>query len=150
MTSRYPAAPYDPEDEEESAPPRASARSRGVALVLASFGGLFGLHRFYTGRTESGIWQAVTLGGLTFWWLYDMVLLIAGEFRDSDGLPLREWGVAEATVGRASGGPDSHQLAQLTEQMEQMQQQLGELAERMDFTERMLTQQRDRERLPKP
>lgn len=148
MTSGYPA-PYDPEDVEESGPPPASARSRGVALILASVGGMFGLHRFYTGRTESGIWQAVTLGGLSFWWLYDMVLLIAGEFRDSEGLPLREWGVAEATTGRARMGPDSPQLAQLTEQLEQMQQQLGELAERMDFTERMLTQQRERDRLPK-
>ena len=117
--------------------------------MLASFGGIFGLHRFYTGRTESGIWQAVTLGGLSFWWLYDLVLLIAGEFRDADGLPLREW-AAEATVGRV--GADSRQLTQvtvLTEQLEQMQQQLGELAERMDFTERLLTQQRDRDRLGK-
>jgi hypothetical protein len=145
MTGRYPAHD-DPAESEESAAPLSSARSRGVALVLASFGGIFGLHRFYTGRTESGIWQAVTLGGLTFWWLYDLVLLIAGEFRDSDGLPLREW-AAEATVGRA--GTDSRQLTQLTEQLEHMQQQLGELAERMDFTERLLTQQRDRDRLSK-
>ena len=114
--------------------------------MLASFGGMFGLHRFYAGRTESGIWQAVTLGGLTFWWLYDLVLLIAGEFRDADGLPLREW-AAEATAGRA--GTDSRQLTQVTEQLEHMQQQLGELAERMDFTERLLTQQRDRDRLGK-
>jgi hypothetical protein len=145
MTGRYPAQ-YNPAEDDEPAPPVSSARSRGVALVLASFGGIFGLHRFYTGRTESGIWQAVTLGGLTFWWLYDLVLLIAGEFRDRDGLPLREW-AAEATVGRAGG--DSRQLTQLTEQLEHMQQQLGELAERMDFTERLLTQQRDRDRLGK-
>ena len=145
MTGRYPAR-YNPAEDEEPAPPVSSARSRGVALVLASFGGMFGLHRFYTGRTESGVWQAVTLGGLSFWWLYDLVLLIAGEFRDSDGLPLREW-AAEATVGRAGG--DSPQLTQLTEQLEQMQHQLGELAERMDFTERLLTQQRDRDRLGK-
>jgi TM2 domain-containing protein len=144
MTGRYPAQ-YQAEGE-EPAPPLSSARSRGVALVLASFGGIFGLHRFYTGRTESGIWQAVTLGGLTFWWLYDLVLLIAGEFRDADGLPLREWS-AEATVGRA--GADSRQLTQVTEQLEHLQQQLGELAERMDFTERLLTQQRDRDRLGK-
>ena len=145
MTGRYPAQ-YNPAEDEAPAPPVSSARSRGVALVLASFGGMFGLHRFYTGRTESGIWQAVTLGGLSFWWLYDLVLLIAGEFRDSDGLPLREW-AAEATVGRAGG--NSPQLTQLTEQLEQMQHQLGELAERMDFTERLLTQQRDRDRLGK-
>lgn len=147
MTGRYPA-PYDqPEEEEDAAPPQGSPRSRGVALVLAVLGGWIGLHRFYTGRTESGIWMAVTIGGLGMWWLYDLVLLIAGEFRDRDGLLLREWGPAETVRGRAV--PDSPQLAQLTEQLEQMQQQLGELAERMDFTERLLTQQRERDRLPR-
>lgn len=147
MTGRYPA-PYDPPEEEDApAPARASARSRGVALVLASLGGVFGLHRFYTGRIESGIWMAVTLGGLGIWWLYDMVMVIAGEFRDAEGLPLREWGPAPVAVGRA--GIDSRQVAQLTERLEQMETQLGELAERMDFTERLLTQQRERDRLSK-
>ena len=37
----------------------------------------------------------------------------------------------------------------LLQEMEQLQQQVGELAERMDFTERLLTQQRERERLSK-
>lgn len=146
MTGRYPTQ-YDPPEEEEQAPPHASARSRGVALVLASLGGVFGLHRFYTGRIESGIWMAVTLGGLGMWWLYDMVMVIAGEFRDAEGLPLREWGPAPVAVGRA--GVDSRQVAQLTERLEQMETQLGELAERMDFTERLLTQQRERDRLSK-
>lgn len=146
MPSRYPA-PYDPPEEEEPAHPHGSARSRGVALVLGVVGGWLGLHRFYTGRTESGIWMAVTLGGLGMWWLYDLVLLIAGEFRDVDGLPLREWGPADVALGRAT--TNSPQLAQLTERLERMETQLGELAERMDFTERLLTQQRDRDRLGK-
>jgi TM2 domain-containing membrane protein YozV len=146
MTGRYPAQ-YDPPDEEQPAAPQSSARSRGVALVLGFLAGPFGLHRFYAGRIESGIWMAVTLGGLGIWWLYDIVMLIAGEFRDVDGLPLREWGPAEVAVGR--GGVDSRQVGQLTEQLEQMERQLGELAERMDFTERLLTQQRERDRLSK-
>ncbi|PYO26616.1 MAG: TM2 domain-containing protein, partial [Gemmatimonadetes bacterium] len=33
-----------------------SERSRAVALGLAVVGGAFGLHRFYTGRVQSGIW----------------------------------------------------------------------------------------------
>ncbi len=147
MTSRYPAS-YDPRDEGEEepvTPVRASSRSRGVALVLGTIGGIFGLHRFYTGRVESGIWMAVSLGGGTIWWLYDMVVLIAGEFRDAEGLPVREWGVAPVTAGR--GADESRQVTQLTEQLEQVQRQLGELAERVDFAERLLTQQRERERL---
>lgn len=144
MTGRYPTQ-YDPPEAEEPAPPVASARSRGVALVLCTLGGFFGLHRFYTGRVESGVWMAVTLGGIGMWWLYDMVVLVAGEFRDGEGLPVREWGVADVAVGRAA--IDSRQVAQLTERLEQMERQLGELAERMDFTERLLTQQRERDRL---
>jgi hypothetical protein len=147
MPGRYPVAPYDQPDEEDAAPPQGSARSRAVALILGAAGGWIGLHRFYTGRTESGIWMAVTLGGLGMWWLYDMVLLIAGEFRDVDGLPLREWGPADVAPGRTAIG--SPQVAQLTERLEQMEQQLGELAERMDFSERLLTQQRERDRLSK-
>ncbi len=147
MTGRYPA-PYDPaEGEEPAAPQPSSARSRGVALVLGALGGYLGLHRFYTGRTESGIWMAVTVGGLGMWWLYDMVLLIAGEFRDGDGLPLREWEPAEVSHGR--GATETRHMAQLIERLEQIEQQLGELGERMDFTERLLTQQRDRDRLGK-
>jgi hypothetical protein len=147
MTRRHPVPYEQPEEDEEPAPPQGSPRSRGVALVLAVAGGWIGLHRFYTGRTESGIWMAVTLGGLGMWWLYDLVLLIAGEFRDGDGLPLREWGPADVALGRAAIG--SPQVVELTERLEQMEQQLGELAERMDFTERLLTQQRDRDRLGK-
>lgn len=146
MTGHYPA-PYDPPEEEEPTTPRASPRSRAVALVLGAAGGWLGLHRFYTGRITSGVLEALTLGGLGMWWFYDLVLLIAGDFRDAEGLPLREWGVAYTSMGRV--GVDSKQLLQLSEQLEQVQQELGELAERMDFTERLLTQQRERDRLGK-
>ena len=146
MTGRYPTHYDSVEGDERALPPASSARSRGVALILGVLGGVFGLHRFYAGRTESGIWMAVTLGGLGMWWLYDMVLLIAGEFRDGDGLLMREWEPA-ASSGRAA--IDSPETAQLAERLEQLEQQLGELSERMDFTERLLTQQRDRDRLGK-
>ena len=147
MTDRY-SPDYDhTEEEEEPSPPRVSPRSRAVALVLGALGGWLGLQRFYTGRITSGVFMALTVGGLGMWWFYDLVLLIAGDFRDAEGLPLREWGVGEIAPGRA--GVDSKELAALTEQLEQVQHELGELAERMDFTERLLTQQREKERLGK-
>ena len=139
--------PYDPQDEEEPELPRVSERSRSVALVLGLMGGVFGLHRFYVGRTQSGVVMVITLGGLGIWWLYDMVTLVAGEFRDADDLPLRNWQVAETVA--AGGAAGSRQVQQLTQQLEQVQRQLGELAERVDFAERLLTQQRERDRLPK-
>jgi hypothetical protein len=92
--------------------------------------------------------MVITFGGLGIWWLYDMVTLVAGEFRDADDLPVRNWQVAE-TVGAAGGIAPSRQVQQLTQQLEQVQRQLGELAERVDFAERLLTQQRERDRLPK-
>jgi len=146
MTANLPG-PYDPQDEEEFEVPEVSERSRSVALVLGVIGGVFGLHRFYVGRAQSGVAMVLTLGGMGIWWLYDMVTLVAGEFRDADDLPLRNWHVAETVAG--GGAAPSRQVQQLTQQMEQVQRQLGELAERVDFAERLLTQQRERDRLPK-
>src|SRR2546430_14188783 len=72
-----------PEPRAEHAP--VSERSRGVALGLAVVGGPFGLHRFYTGRIQSGIWMCLTLGGMGIWYLYDVVVVAAGDFRDGGG-----------------------------------------------------------------
>ena len=145
MTTSLPG-PYDPQDEEAQGLPEVSERSRTVALVLGLLGGVFGLHRFYAGRTQSGIWMAVTLGGMGIWWLYDMVMLVAGEFTDADGLPVRNWHVAETV---AAGGAGVRQVQHLTRQMDQLQRQVSELAERVDFAERLLAQARERDRLPR-
>lgn len=138
---------YDGEGEEEAYEelPAVSERSRTVALVLASLGGVFGFHRFYTGRVQTGIAMAVTFGGLGMWWLYDMITIIAGEFRDAEDLPVRNWNIAEGAV---PPGIKARDVAALTQHIEELHRQVGELAERMDFAERMLTQQRERQRLP--
>src|SRR3989449_10945424 len=87
-----------------------SERSRGVALGLAVIGGMFGLHRFYTGRAASGVCMCLTLGGLGIWYLYDIVVIAAGDFQDGDGPPLRRWGgggaapPASPSQRRAGGG----------------------------------------------
>ncbi|HEY7684773.1 MAG TPA: TM2 domain-containing protein [Gemmatimonadales bacterium] len=146
MTANLPGR-YDPQDSEEVELPEVSERSRSVALVLGLLGGVFGFHRFYVGRAQSGVAMVLTFGGLGLWWLYDMVTIVAGEFRDADDLPLRNWQVAETVAGVSAGS--TRQVQQLTQQMEQVQRQLGELAERVDFAERLLTQQRERDRLPK-
>lgn len=146
MTANLPGR-YDPQDEEELEVPEVSERSRSVALVLGLLGGVFGFHRFYVGRAQSGVAMVLTFGGLGLWWLYDMVTIVAGEFRDADDLPLRNWQVAESVAGASVAS--SRQVQQLTQQMEQVQRQLGELAERVDFAERLLTQQREKDRLPR-
>lgn len=143
MTGNLPAH-YDRSDEPDEELPQQSERSRSVGLVLGMLGGVFGLHRFYAGRTQSGVIMAITFGGLGMWWLYDMVMLISGEFRDADDLPLRNWQVAETVPVR---GIRSRDVELLTQHIEALQRQMGELNERVDFAERLLTQQRERQRL---
>src|SRR3989442_9825048 len=97
-------------------PPRppggVSERSRGVALGLAIVGGMFGLHRFYTGRVQSGVLMCLTLGGCGIWYLYDVVVLAAGDFSDGDGCRVVRWEGGETQSGgprslRRGGGLDS-------------------------------------------
>ena len=135
--------PYAPPSEQE---PEVSERSRGVALALGFFGGFFGLHRFYVGKPQSGVAMIVTFGGLGVWWLYDMVLLATGEFRDVDDLPLRNWAVDEPH--RRSPRADAR-VDEVEEQLQALRDQFNDLAERVDFAERMLAQHRDRPQLPR-
>jgi TM2 domain-containing membrane protein YozV len=65
-----------------------SPKSGVVTLLLAFFLGTFGVHRFYVGKTGSGILQLVTLGGLGFWTLYDFIMIAMGKFTDSEGRTL--------------------------------------------------------------
>lgn len=133
---------YAPEGEQAEI----SERSRGVALALGFFGGFFGLHRFYVGKTQTGIAMICTLGGFGIWWLYDMVLLAAGEFRDIDDLPLRRWTVDDP---RPYGGRADARVEEVEERLEALRDQFNDLAERVDFAERMLAQQRERPQLPR-
>ncbi len=135
---------YAPDAEQ----PEISERSRGVALALAFFGGFFGLHRFYVGKAHSGIAMICTFGGLGIWWLYDMVLLAAGQFRDIDDLPLRRWTVDEPRAYGAGGRSDAR-VEEVEDQLAALRDQFNDLAERVDFAERMLAQQRERPQLPR-
>jgi len=134
-----------PYDDETSLPARrVSEQSRSVALVLAIFGGWVGLHRFYTGRWKTGLAMAATMGGLGIWWIYDLVLIGAGEFRDADALRLSAW-----ETGQTVRSVATRDVELLTERVDAMERELGEMAERLDFTERMLTKERERRSLPK-
>jgi len=123
-----------------------SERSRAVALGLAVVGGAFGLHRFYTGRVQSGIWMCLTLGGLGIWYLYDVVVIAAGDFRDCDGRRLVRWDVAG---DEADPPPGDRRVSDLEDRMLGLESQVSELAERLDFSERLLAQVREKGTLPK-
>ena len=109
----------------------ASTRSRSVALVLAVLLGCFGVHRFYAGRTQTGLLQLFTLGGLGLWALYDCILIGTGNFRDGDGRRLTRWDPQER---------DSYDdlPPEVVEEIDALHQHIAELTERLDFAERML------------
>ena len=137
--------PYDDEPPPPPPPTRqASEQSRSVALVLAIFGGWVGLHRFYTGRWKTGLGMAVTMGGFGIWWIYDLVLIGAGEFRDANARRLTSWETGQLPP-RALPSRD---VELLMERVDTLERDLGEMAERLDFTERMLTKERERRSLP--
>jgi hypothetical protein len=126
-----------------------SERSRGLALALAVLGGVFGLHRFYTGRTESGVWMCLTLGGLGIWYLYDVVVIAAGDFHDGDGRRLVRWEVSDVGIGAEGARGADRRVSDLEGRLLGLESQVGELAERLDFAERLLAQARERGTLPK-
>ena len=114
-----------------------SDKSRTVALVLAFFLGVFGAHRFYTGKTGTAVLMLITLGGLGIWWLYDLILVAAGGFRDDEGRLVTDW---EPMPGAA----DQPMLpAELLEELEQLRSEVADLSDRVDFAERLLAKPRE-------
>jgi hypothetical protein len=125
-------------------PPDISDRTRGVALPVAVLLGVFGAHRFYVGKTGTGVLMLVTMGGCGLWWLYDLILLVAGEFRDADGRRVVKWTVDDEESRRLRGEPSEAVLAEL----DALRGEMGDLGERVDFLERLLTRMRERGALP--
>ena len=68
-----------------------SPKSCLAALLLCSFLGVFGAHRFYVGKIGTGILMLLTLGGLGIWSLIDFILICVGSFRDKEGLRVFRW-----------------------------------------------------------
>ncbi len=75
--------------------------------------------------------------------------VLAGDFADGDGRGVARWEVPEAVVGGTGGRPSDARVADLEDRLLGLGTQVGELAERLDFAERLLAQARERGPLPK-
>ena len=59
-----------------------------TTLLLSLLLGALGVDHFYAGKTLTGILKLITLGGCGIWALIDLIMVITGNFKDSNGLPI--------------------------------------------------------------
>ena len=56
-----------------------------ITLLICVFLGGLGVHRFFVDKIGTGVLMLVTLGGLGIWWIIDIILIVTGSFKDSEG-----------------------------------------------------------------
>ena len=66
-----------------------SYKNKWVAFLLCVFFGYFGAHRFYVGKTGTGLLYLLTVGLFGVGWLVDIVIILTGSFKDNNGFMLR-------------------------------------------------------------
>jgi hypothetical protein len=76
--------------------------------------------------------MCLTLGGVGIWYLYDLIVVAAGEFEDDEGRRLTRWDTAPSHPGENPGDE------RLAEDLKQLRAEVADLAERLDFAERLL------------
>jgi TM2 domain-containing membrane protein YozV len=120
-----------------------SEKSRGVTLALAALLGPFGAHRFYAGKIGTGLLMCCTLGGAGIWYLYDLITVAGGSFRDAGGKLISRWDPEQP------GPNQTYPPQEIFDELMALRSEVAELAERVDFTERLLAQPRAEDDRPR-
>ena len=64
-------------------------KSKTTALILCLLVGWLGIHRFYVGKTGTGLIWMFTFGLFGVGVAVDFILILLGSFRDKAGMPLQ-------------------------------------------------------------
>ena len=67
-----------------------SSKNWLLTLVLCVIFGAVGIHRFYVGKTGTGLLMILTCGGFGIWVLIDLILIVTNAFTDSNGFKLNK------------------------------------------------------------
>ena len=76
---------YDSQKNKLLKPDSQSQNQWIVVLLLAFFLGIIGAHRFYVGKNGTAVLMILTLGGFGLWLLYDLIVIITGNFKTKEG-----------------------------------------------------------------
>lgn len=66
-----------------------SEKDKIVSLLLCICLGMLGVHRFYVGKTITGVLMLITAGGLGIWWWIDIIMIVSDNFKDAKGLAMQ-------------------------------------------------------------
>jgi TM2 domain-containing membrane protein YozV len=98
-------------------PLQQQGKSKTTAALLCFFLGWAGVHRFYVGKPWSGLAQLFTFGGFGIWWLIDFIMILTGNFKDSNGVllvsvPMQGNQIYLQPLSAANAGPTPAQQSQ--------------------------------------
>lgn len=69
--------------------PAESKKDWLTTVLLCFFLGYLGIHRFYVGKTGTGIVQLLTAGGCGVWVIIDFIMICLGNFTDAEEKPIK-------------------------------------------------------------